>query len=69
MECIYTETYWRIFNAHCVVLEGRIGQQKKKRVVPDCGRKHMKKSDTERRWLHPDARGSAGDEVSGGGLV
>eukprot|EP00957_Ditylum_brightwellii_P193931 14768950-Ditylum_brightwellii.AAC.1 len=72
MEHIYTETYWQIFNACGVALEGRIGQQKKKGVGPGCSGKGMKKSVTERRWLHPDARGSASDGVSGsagGGLV
>eukprot|EP00957_Ditylum_brightwellii_P019195 1447494-Ditylum_brightwellii.AAC.1 len=67
MEHICTETYWGISNARGVVLEGRIGQWKKKGVGPGCGGKHMKKSGAERCWLHPDARGSAGDEVSGGG--
>eukprot|EP00957_Ditylum_brightwellii_P012194 921301-Ditylum_brightwellii.AAC.1 len=65
MEHICTETYWRIFNARGVALEGRIGQWKKKGVGPSHSRKHVKKSGTERHWLHPDARGSAGDGVSG----
>eukprot|EP00957_Ditylum_brightwellii_P173205 13185485-Ditylum_brightwellii.AAC.1 len=68
MERIRTETYWQIFNARGVALEGRIGRWKKKGVGPGRGGKHVKKSVAERRWLHPDARGSAGDEVSGGGL-
>eukprot|EP00957_Ditylum_brightwellii_P087386 6651980-Ditylum_brightwellii.AAC.1 len=67
MECIRTEMYWKIFNARGVALEGRIGKQKKKGVGPGCGRKHMKGSGAERHWLHPDAMGLAGDEVSGGG--
>eukprot|EP00957_Ditylum_brightwellii_P106670 8137779-Ditylum_brightwellii.AAC.1 len=53
MERIRAETYWRIFDARSVALEGRIGWQKKKGVGPGRGRKRMK--------------GSAGDEVSGGG--
>eukprot|EP00957_Ditylum_brightwellii_P078957 6003990-Ditylum_brightwellii.AAC.1 len=67
MEHIQTQTYWQIFNDCSVALEGRIGRWKKKGVGPGCCGKHMKKSDTERRWLHPDAIGSAGDEVSVGG--
>eukprot|EP00957_Ditylum_brightwellii_P002654 204428-Ditylum_brightwellii.AAC.1 len=67
MERIWTETHWRIFNACGVALEGRIGWQKKKGVGPGCGRKHVKGSGAERCWHHPDAMGSAGDEVSGGG--
>eukprot|EP00957_Ditylum_brightwellii_P085940 6537943-Ditylum_brightwellii.AAC.1 len=65
MKHICTETYWQIFNAHSVALEGRIGQWKKKGVGPGCCRKRVKNSGTERYWLHPDARGSADDGVSG----
>eukprot|EP00957_Ditylum_brightwellii_P135634 10343134-Ditylum_brightwellii.AAC.1 len=53
MERICTETYWQIFDAHGVALEGRIGRQKKKGVGPGQGGKCVKKSGTERRWLHP----------------
>eukprot|EP00957_Ditylum_brightwellii_P175574 13368012-Ditylum_brightwellii.AAC.1 len=66
MECIQAETYWRIFNAHGVALEGRIGRRKKKGVGPGCGGKRAKGSGAERCWLHLGNMGSAGDEVSGG---
>eukprot|EP00957_Ditylum_brightwellii_P139882 10659573-Ditylum_brightwellii.AAC.1 len=69
MERIRTETYWRILNARGVALEGKIGWQKKKGVGLGCCGKRMKGGGVERCWLHPDAIGSAGDEVSGGRLV
>eukprot|EP00957_Ditylum_brightwellii_P188908 14380040-Ditylum_brightwellii.AAC.1 len=67
MERIWTETYWRIFNAHGVALEGRIGRWKKKGVGLGRGRKCVKGSGADRCWFHPDAMALAGDEVSGGG--
>ena len=67
MEHIWTETYWRIFNARGVALEGRIGRRKKKGVGPGRGRKRVKGGGAERRWFHPDAMALALDEVSGGG--
>eukprot|EP00957_Ditylum_brightwellii_P079394 6036703-Ditylum_brightwellii.AAC.1 len=44
MERIRTQTYWRIFNARSVALEGRIGRQKKKGVGPGRSGKCMKGS-------------------------
>eukprot|EP00957_Ditylum_brightwellii_P146170 11129592-Ditylum_brightwellii.AAC.1 len=62
MERIWTETYWRIFNAHGVAFEGSIGGQKKNGVGPGRGGKRVKGSDAERRWFHPDAMALALDE-------
>eukprot|EP00957_Ditylum_brightwellii_P167217 12729681-Ditylum_brightwellii.AAC.1 len=67
MERIWTEMYWRIFNARGVALEGRIGRWKKKGVGLGRGGKRMKGSGAERRWFHPDVMALALDEVSGGG--
>eukprot|EP00957_Ditylum_brightwellii_P181188 13801570-Ditylum_brightwellii.AAC.1 len=40
---------------------------KKKGVGLGCSRNCVKGSVAERCWFHPDAIGSAGDEVRGGG--
>eukprot|EP00957_Ditylum_brightwellii_P083397 6339117-Ditylum_brightwellii.AAC.2 len=47
MEYIWTETYWRIFNARGVALEGIIGGRKKKGVGPGRGRNCVKGSGAE----------------------